>query len=473
MRAVVREAVEGLVATSCSPDTTAATIQVAGSVMGNAIATRVAEKLAGRVMASGAVAGEVSPELCRQLAQEASHAHRELPSTDWCADDCDLYQNQEEAGLRLLAEFDGCDPEPIAVIRNRLPEIARQLTAAAEMAEQHAELQRERDEALARTDHLQRDRVAGCTGLDNEIVLMLRAERDHERKVAEGTARELDLARARIQELQDESDRRNEEMEHVDTELAAARSDVQWLCEQNAAIRQEASELESQLASAQAEVERLRKLFDDAGQGEHNVLALVDHYQDCNIEQRARIAELESQLAALSAELDQAHQAGAALAVKVREAEDRSTSSSRCRCQLEAGDSLCPAHPPSPEELKYAASIGAPYEIAEAEPTRETSASIAAWADETFGKPESNMSIWQRAAKEFDELRLKLLADDNHPAAAEECADVCIVLDRLVHRLGKDMTQERDRKMSVNRARRWNLTGDGHGQHVEEKENTP
>lgn len=28
-----------------------------------------------------------------------------------------------------------------------------------------------------------------------------------------------------------------------------------------------------------AEAARLRKLFDDAGQGEHNVLALVDHYQ--------------------------------------------------------------------------------------------------------------------------------------------------------------------------------------------------
>jgi hypothetical protein len=28
-----------------------------------------------------------------------------------------------------------------------------------------------------------------------------------------------------------------------------------------------------------AEADRLRKLFDDAGQGEHNVLALIDHYQ--------------------------------------------------------------------------------------------------------------------------------------------------------------------------------------------------
>lgn len=40
----------------------------------------------------------------------------------------------------------------------------------------------------------------------------------------------------------------------------------------------EADALRRELADAKAEVERLRKLFDDAGQGEHNVLALVDHY---------------------------------------------------------------------------------------------------------------------------------------------------------------------------------------------------
>ena len=33
------------------------------------------------------------------------------------------------------------------------------------------------------------------------------------------------------------------------------------------------------VAEKVAEADRLRKLFDDAGQGEHNVLALIDHYQ--------------------------------------------------------------------------------------------------------------------------------------------------------------------------------------------------
>lgn len=39
---------------------------------------------------------------------------------------------------------------------------------------------------------------------------------------------------------------------------------------------------------------RLRKLFDDAGQGEYNVLALVDHYQaqclKCEERMRAMLA---------------------------------------------------------------------------------------------------------------------------------------------------------------------------------------
>ncbi len=38
-----------------------------------------------------------------------------------------------------------------------------------------------------------------------------------------------------------------------------------------------------------AEADRLRRLFDDAGQGEHNVLALIDHYQRNSMEADERI----------------------------------------------------------------------------------------------------------------------------------------------------------------------------------------
>ena len=36
----------------------------------------------------------------------------------------------------------------------------------------------------------------------------------------------------------------------------------------------------ARVRAAEAERDRLRALFDEAGQGEHNVLALVDHYQE-------------------------------------------------------------------------------------------------------------------------------------------------------------------------------------------------
>jgi hypothetical protein len=36
---------------------------------------------------------------------------------------------------------------------------------------------------------------------------------------------------------------------------------------------------------------------------------------------------------------------------------------SPCRCHLEAGDSVCPAHPPDDDELAYAESMGCPYDL--------------------------------------------------------------------------------------------------------------
>ena len=48
------------------------------------------------------------------------------------------------------------------------------------------------------------------------------------------------------------------------------------------------------------ERDRLIKLFDDAGQGEHNVLALVDHYQCSAIDAEARAARLEVALSVAS-----------------------------------------------------------------------------------------------------------------------------------------------------------------------------
>lgn len=101
---------------------------------------------------------------------------------------------------------------------------------------------------------------------------------------------------------------------------------------------------------------------------------------------------------------------------------------------------------------------------------KETQSTITAWANATFGIPATNLSIVKRARRELDELQAKLEVDDKHPGAAEEVADVVIVLSRLVEYLGADLQSCIDAKMAKNRERRWTLDGNGHGQHVASKE---
>lgn len=100
---------------------------------------------------------------------------------------------------------------------------------------------------------------------------------------------------------------------------------------------------------------------------------------------------------------------------------------------------------------------------------QENQSTIYAWARSTFGEPRSNLQIAARALKEMGELIEKLALNDNDPAAAEEVADVVIVLSQIPERLGVDLDLEVDRKMSINRERRWKTNGDGTGQHVEDQ----
>lgn len=135
--------------------------------------------------------------------------------------------------------------------------------------------------------------------------------------------------------------------------------------------------------------------------------------------------------------------------------------------------------------------------------TRETTASIAAWQNETFGparltwdrmyrtqtkvqraihyafeainvkagdeRPRPNLSRAIRAAEELAELIELLVKDDSDPKACAEVADIEIVLAGIPAAHGTEQTDNRDAKMAVNRARRWSTTGDGHGQHVEDE----
>lgn len=129
---------------------------------------------------------------------------------------------------------------------------------------------------------------------------------------------------------------------------------------------------------------------------------------------------------------------------------------------------------------------------------RETSASIAAWQNETFGPATTDLKrvmktwamisnamsavAWEtdlsvsrpnlsraiRAAEELAELIELLSASDDDPKAPREVADIDIVLRGIDAAHGVERSEQVDAKMVINRARTWHVTGDGHGQHVKE-----
>jgi NTP pyrophosphatase (non-canonical NTP hydrolase) len=99
----------------------------------------------------------------------------------------------------------------------------------------------------------------------------------------------------------------------------------------------------------------------------------------------------------------------------------------------------------------------------------ETQKSVTDWANETFGTAGSTARVAARANEEMAELLRALTVDDAHPKAAEEVADIVIVLYRVATRLGVDLHAEIDRKMAINRTREWKLSSDGHGYHVRDK----
>jgi NTP pyrophosphatase (non-canonical NTP hydrolase) len=100
--------------------------------------------------------------------------------------------------------------------------------------------------------------------------------------------------------------------------------------------------------------------------------------------------------------------------------------------------------------------------------SRETQATINRWIDATFGAAGSNLSCAVRANEEMAELLRALDRDDADPEAAEEIADIVIILYRLAERFGVDLHEQVDRKMAKNRGRGWRLTGHGHGYHTSE-----
>jgi hypothetical protein len=87
---------------------------------------------------------------------------------------------------------------------------------------------------------------------------------------------------------------------------------------------------------------------------------------------------------------------------------------------------------------------------------RETFETIPTWADETFGPCGLERSL-ERAKEEWAELI--------EPGAniIEEAADVVICLLRL-----PGIAAAIDRKMAINRKRKWAVKGDGTGYHIKD-----
>lgn len=97
--------------------------------------------------------------------------------------------------------------------------------------------------------------------------------------------------------------------------------------------------------------------------------------------------------------------------------------------------------------------------------TSETILSVTEWANTTFGKATIINQI-ERAQKEWDEL---MALRDIHCTAekfAEEAADVCICLYRVIGTLDPEAI---NKKMAKNRARKWQVDGHGCAQHVGEE----
>ncbi len=94
----------------------------------------------------------------------------------------------------------------------------------------------------------------------------------------------------------------------------------------------------------------------------------------------------------------------------------------------------------------------------------ETVQSVTDWANTTFGEATIEAQ-YERAKKEWDELKEAIEAGIPTEKIAIEAADVVICLYRIIGTLRREAVNE---KMAKNRARKWELDGNGCAQHVKE-----
>lgn len=96
----------------------------------------------------------------------------------------------------------------------------------------------------------------------------------------------------------------------------------------------------------------------------------------------------------------------------------------------------------------------------------ETQQTLNDWADETFGKATDLHSTFYRMLDEWNELNDAIHNNKTSEEIAEELADILMMLYRMADVLNVDLHDIVDRKMIINRARKWKLDSHGHGQHI-------
>ncbi len=98
-------------------------------------------------------------------------------------------------------------------------------------------------------------------------------------------------------------------------------------------------------------------------------------------------------------------------------------------------------------------------------PFMETQTTICEWAEKTFGPVNNPNDLLKRALQETTELS-EAMAKNNTIEIGKETADIVILLHRLLDQYGLDLSKEVNEKMTINRARKWELRGDGTGSHI-------
>lgn len=96
----------------------------------------------------------------------------------------------------------------------------------------------------------------------------------------------------------------------------------------------------------------------------------------------------------------------------------------------------------------------------------ETQKSIHDWALATFGEIKNIETIHERLMQEVEEYDDIILSGD-YTKAVDEMADCLIVLYQVASTLGVDLHEAVNRKMDINRRRKWKLHGDGTAQHID------